>query len=103
MEENLIERNKSEEEVNMMSPLVWAYIGDCVFEIFIRNHLVQTTKFKPHMLHIETIKYVKASAQAELLKKIQNILTDEEKQIVKRARNPLMKAAMRRFILRSFK
>lgn len=78
---------KNKSEVNQMSPLVWAYIGDSVYELYIREHLVQTTNFKPHKLHIETIKYVKAKAQADILKNIEIMLTDEEKDIVRRARN----------------
>ena len=50
---------KSKEEVNLMSPLTWAYIGDCVYELFIRTHLVETTNLKPHKLHIEAEKVFK--------------------------------------------
>ncbi len=78
---------KNETEVNLMSPLVWAYVGDSVYELFIRTHLVETTKLKPHRLHIETIKYVKAKAQADILEKLQDVLTEKEKEIVRRARN----------------
>ncbi len=78
---------KNETEVNLMSPLVWAYVGDSVYELFIRTHLVETTKLKPHKLHIETIKYVKAQAQAKILEDLQNILTDKEKEIIRRTRN----------------
>lgn len=78
---------KNENEVNLMSPLVWAYVGDSVYELFIRTHLVETTKLKPHKLHIETIKYVKAKAQADILEKLQETLTEKEKEIVRRARN----------------
>ena len=77
-----IDRNK--EEVNQMSPLVWAYVGDCVYELYIRTHLVNTTKLNPHKLHIEAIKYVKAGAQADFLNKIYDELSDEEKDIVRR-------------------
>ena len=74
-------------DVNQMSPLVWAYMGDSVYEQYIRNYLVTNTKYKPHKLHIEATKFVKASAQAEILKKIEAILTEEEKDIVRRTRN----------------
>lgn len=83
----IIERKKDDLDVNMMNPLVWAYIGDSVYEIFIRMKLVNETKLNPHKLHIETIKYVKAQAQAETLNKIYDFLTDEEKDIVRRGRN----------------
>lgn len=80
-----IERNES--EVNMMSPLTWAYVGDCVYELYIRTELINRTNLKPHKLHIESIKYVKAQAQAEFLKKIYDDLTEEEQEIIRRGRN----------------
>ena len=83
----IIPRNKEISEVKLMPPLVWAYIGDCIYELFIRMELVNNTKLHPHELHINTIKYVKAGAQAETLNKIQEFLTDEEKDIVRRGRN----------------
>lgn len=83
----IFNRNKEIEEVNQMSPLTWAYVGDCVYELYIRTKLVDTTKLKPHELHIKSVKYVKAKAQAETLKKLETILTEEEKEIVRRGRN----------------
>lgn len=85
--ESIIKRDREIEEIRLMKPLVWAYIGDCVYELFIRMNLVNKTKLDPHRLHIETIKYVKAKAQAETLQKIYEDLTQEEKQIVRRGRN----------------
>ena len=83
----LIERKKDKIAVDIMSPLIWAYVGDSVYEFYIRTHLINTTKLKPHKLHIESIKYVKAKAQAEILEKLMDSLTDEEKEIVRRGRN----------------
>lgn len=74
----IFNRNKKIEEINQMSPLTWAYVGDCVYELYIRTKLVDTTRLKPHELHIKSIKYVKAKAQAETLKDIENSLTEEE-------------------------
>lgn len=85
--EEFIELNRTKEEINLLSPLIWAYIGDCVYELYIRTKLVNETNYKPHKLHIEAIKYVKAKSQAELLEKIYEHLTDEEKEIVRRGRN----------------
>ena len=82
-----IKREKEFDDVKMLSPLVWAYIGDSVYELFIRNKLINNSNAKPHKLHIESIKYVKAGAQANILKKIEDKLTDEEKDIVRRGRN----------------
>lgn len=87
MIEDFINIERDEKEVNLMSPLTWAYVGDCVFELYIRTELINKTNLKPHKLHIESIKYVKAKAQADLLKKIMEQLTEEEKDIVRRGRN----------------
>lgn len=85
--ESFINLQKDEQEVNLMPPLTWAYIGDCVYELYIRTKLVNETKLKPHELHINAIKYVKATAQAKALKKIYDDLTEKEKDIVRRGRN----------------
>ena len=74
-------------DVNQMSPLVWAYIGDSVYEQYIRDYLVTNTKYKPHKLHIEATKFVKAAAQAKILEQLENDLTEEEKEVVRRTRN----------------
>ena len=83
----IIDREKTEMDVNMLSPLTWAYVGDAIYELYVRTNLVNNSKLKPHKLHIESIKYVKAKAQADILKRIEDSLTDTEKDIVRRARN----------------
>ena len=83
----LINREKEEVDINLLSPLTWAYVGDAVYELYVRTNLVNKTKLKPHKLHIETIKYVKAKAQADILKRIEKNLTEKELEIVRRGRN----------------
>lgn len=78
---------KNEKEVNLMSPLTWAYVGDSVYELYIREHLVNITNLKPNKLHKEAINYVKAKAQAEILHKLYDNLTEKEQEIVRRTRN----------------
>ena len=85
--DKLIESKRDEQEVNMMNPLVWAYVGDCLYELYVRNYLINNYNMKVHELHINAIKYVKAQAQAEILKIIEPILSEEEKNIVRRTRN----------------
>ena len=82
-----IKREKDITDAKLLSPLVWAYIGDSVYELYVRTKLVNKSNAKPHKLHIESIKYVKAKAQADILKKINDNLTEEEKDIVRRGRN----------------
>lgn len=83
----LFNRARTVEEIKQLSPLTWAYIGDSVYELYIRTYLTNTTHLKPNELHIKAINYVKAKAQAELLKQLETILTEEEKDIVRRGRN----------------
>ena len=85
--EEFLKIDRPKEEVELMSPLTWAYIGDAVYELYIRNKLINETNLKPHKLHIEAIKYVKAKSQAEKLNEIYESLIDEEKDIVRRGRN----------------
>ena len=85
--ELFVEISRDIQEVKLLPPLTWAYVGDCVYELYIRTKLVNETHMKPHALHIESIKYVKAGAQSEILKRIYDDLSDEEKDVVRRGRN----------------
>lgn len=85
--ENIIEPKRTEEEVNFLNPLVWAYIGDSVYELFIRTNLVNNSNEKVHKLHVNAVKFVKAAGQAKILKAIEKELTEEEQNIVRRTRN----------------
>jgi len=78
---------KDEKQVNQMSPLTWAYVGDAVYELYVRDYLIDTTNLKPNNLHKEAIKYVKAKAQAEILNNLQETLTEKEQEIIRRTRN----------------
>ncbi|HGM3508484.1 TPA: Mini-ribonuclease 3 [Clostridioides difficile] len=75
-------------ELVTMSPLVLAYLGDTVYETYIREHLIrQNTQKKVNDLHKLAIKYVKAKAQATIIHEIGIELTEEESKIYKRGRN----------------
>ena len=69
--------------------LALAYLGDSVYELYIREYLMGKGIVKVNDLQKEAIKYVSARAQAEYLKKLidNNILTEEEMDIVSRGRN----------------
>lgn len=85
--ENIAEPKRTEEEVNFLNPLVWAYVGDSVYELFIRTNLVNNSNEKVHKLHVNAVKFVKAAGQAKILKSIEKELTEEEQNIVRRTRN----------------
>lgn len=75
------------EEVIQMSPLVWAYMGDAVYEKYIREYVIRQGLCKNGLLHKKSIKYVSANGQVKILKRIEEKLTEEELDIVRRGRN----------------
>lgn len=77
----------SEIEIKMLNPLVWAYVGDSVYEMYVRSFIISDTKPSSAELHKKSIKFVKASAQSAHLELIIGSLTEEEKDIVRRGRN----------------
>jgi ribonuclease III family protein len=72
-----------------LNSLALAYMGDAVFEIYVRHHMIQGGKVKPNQLHKEATKYVSAKAQASMLFHLldTNVLTEYEVSVVKRGRN----------------
>lgn len=65
-----------------------AFIGDAVYEVFIRKHVMESGQHNADMLHKMAVIYVRAEAQAKAIKSLmRDFLTEEETAIVKRARN----------------
>ena len=73
--------------INIFSPLVLAYIGDAVYEVFIRTLLVSEGNAPVHKLHKRSTQFVKAKAQSDVIHKIMEQLTQEEQDVVRRGRN----------------
>lgn len=76
----------SAEDIAMLSPLQLAYIGDGVYELLIRTYLLNKG-LSVKELHKATIKYVKARAQAQVIHMLEDMLTEEERTVVKKGRN----------------
>ncbi len=74
-------------DIKTYSPLVLAYIGDGIYELIIRTILVGQGNRQADALHKKASRYVKASAQAELIFAVRDELTEEETQVFKRGRN----------------
>lgn len=75
--------------VNQINALVLAYIGDAIYELYIRESLIKKGINKVNDLQKEAVKYVSARSQASFLDGlIKNaFLADDELDIIKRARN----------------
>ena len=69
------------------SSLVFAFVGDALFTLFVRSYLAEISTAKAGVLHTETTKFVRAKYQKELLDVLEEKLDDEERQIVLNARN----------------
>lgn len=76
-------------DTSNLNVLTLAYIGDAIYEIYIRTHLVSKGITKVNSLQKEAIKYVSAQAQAQVITKLieNNKLTTTELDIIHRARN----------------
>ena len=70
-----------------LSPITLAFVGDAVYTLFVREKIVFENDLKGAELNKRTSAVVKATAQAEFVKKIMPLLTEEEIDVFKRARN----------------
>ena len=64
-----------------------AFIGDAIYNVYIRCYLAGNSNEKTGLLHKGSIKYVSAKGQSNIIEEIQEKLTDEEKLVYKRGRN----------------
>lgn len=74
-------------DLNSYSPLVLAYVGDAVYEVFIRTLLVSHGNAPVNKLHRQSIGFVKAKAQSDTIHMLMESLSEEEQDIVRRGRN----------------
>ncbi|MBO4849141.1 MAG: Mini-ribonuclease 3 [Clostridia bacterium] len=70
-----------------LGPLVLAYIGDTIFDLYVRTNLIASTDLTAHGLHMAAARRVCASAQAEAFRLIESSLTEEELAVYRRGRN----------------
>ena len=64
-----------------------AYLGDSVFTLMVRNYLINTFELKPNGLNKKANSVVCAKTQADIMKNLKETLTEDETDIVMRARN----------------
>ncbi len=78
---------KNIERPGDLPALVLAYIGDAVYELAVREHLVSSGLARVNQLHGESVKYVNAGAQAKALHALEGRLNEEETAVMRRGRN----------------
>ena len=80
----------TEKNWKLLNGLALAYMGDGIYEVYVRNHLMQKGLTKPNQLHATATKFVSAKAQARLMQQMleqEDFLNEEELEIYKRGRN----------------
>ncbi|MGE6613928.1 Mini-ribonuclease 3 [Peribacillus sp. NPDC076916] len=79
----------SKVDAKMLNSLALAYIGDAVYETYIRHHLIQKGAVKPNLLHKKATSFVAAKAQNKIIHFFleSDWLTEEESAVVRRGRN----------------
>ncbi len=77
----------SPRDAALLGALELAYIGDCVFELTVRTHVLSVYAGTMQELHGKTVKQVCAAGQAALAAKIEPLLTPEEHAVFRRGRN----------------
>ena len=74
-------------DIKTYSPLVLAYIGDCVYDLIIKSMMINKGNNKVNKLHEMTSSYVQASAQSFMMRAMQEHLTETEHAVYRRGRN----------------
>ena len=74
-------------DIKTYSPLALAYIGDGIYELFIRTIVISEGNCQPEKLHKKSSNLVKAEKQSQMMAAIEPALTEEELAVYKRGRN----------------
>ncbi len=80
---------KNVEDVRLINVIALAYLGDAIYEVYIRESLIRLGIVRVEELQKKAVFYVSAKGQASILKRLldENKLTSEEIDVVKRGRN----------------
>ena len=85
--ENFFEMKMTKAEIDSISNLGLAHMGDCVFEILVRAYLCASGEKTVDKLHRDTINMVKATSQAKFAEKMLPLLSEEELAYYRRGKN----------------
>ncbi len=75
------------QDAKMLSPLALAYIGDAVYEVYVRSYVLGHGNTAVNKLHKDATRYVSARAQSKIIHNIEQYLTEDETSVYKRGRN----------------
>lgn len=101
--EELFLMNLSNQEAKMLNPLVLAFIGDTFFSFYVKTKKLNFRTGKVKSLNQQSANLVNAHSQREMLFKIEDILTEEENDIVHRARNANIHSKAKNFSIEEYR
>ena len=76
-----------EQNPKLLSPLTLAVVGDGVYELLVRKRIVEAGSMPPKKLNAHKVEMVRASAQAAVYDGLEPLLTEDERDMLKRGRN----------------
>lgn len=85
--ENIFLKPINSNKFKEMNPIVLAFIGDGVHTLYVRDRVVKESNLLVNDCHIKSAKFCRAKTQAEKLDILNKFLTEDEQNIVRRARN----------------
>lgn len=101
--ENIFKTNYSKIDARQLNPLVLAFVGDSFFSFYVKTEKMNLEKSKVNGLNSSTAKVVNARSQMEFMFKIMDELTDEENDIVHRARNANIHSKAKNFSIEEYR
>lgn len=84
---NVNRRVLTDDEIKMMNGIKLAYIGDAVYEVYIRTYIMNNYRGSVHELNKKSISFVKAASQAKIVQYLKPFLSEKEWAVVLRGRN----------------
>lgn len=91
---NTITSEHTPEQLQQLSPASWAYLGDAVYELYVRNAYLFPPK-RSRIYHQLVVAQVRAETQARQLQVLEPYLTPDELEIVRRGRNATCRSPRR--------
>lgn len=81
------ELNLEKKDAGIYSPLVLAYVGDAVYELFVRTKITTEGNTQVNKMHKKSADLVKAETQAKIIRALMDELSEEEQAVYRRGRN----------------
>jgi len=96
-------RTLTEDEVKMMNAMKLAYIGDAVYEVYIRTYVMNNYRSNVNNLNRKAVSFVKAGAQARIVEYLKPYLSEKECAVVMRGRNHKVTTASKNADIKDYK